>query len=314
MDTSARLTQWRRHRNHLAIGNLGEQVTARLLLLLGYQLLGAQDDFVGMVPEVLGLHTKANPEDFIAVNPDGQLVTVNSKASLSNRTCRILNSGNLSTPRLARGQNRSDYSTLRAQLITPLDGGSFAQVVKVDLLHMKAQVFAVADGGNTAAIGCPQDIAAMLTRSSPPSRTPCPRPMCGTWFEPANRPFRARSCAGRSPCNLQPPRRLQSLRGSMWHHRFRRRPDGPPPIMPRYVGAGAPHLRYLIGPQVFPRCQFRRLPRIPSMLPGPTVFPGGCRRLGTTAPPCRGWLRSMRVRRGGACMPGGPGGFGWCRR
>ena len=43
----------------------------------------------------------------------------------------------------------------------------------------------------------------------------------------------------------------------------------------------SPHLRYLIGPQVFPCCHFRQLlPRIPSMLPGAAVSPGGRGRLG----------------------------------
>lgn len=36
-----RLTQWGDARNFVAVGNLGEQITARLLSSLGYQLLGA---------------------------------------------------------------------------------------------------------------------------------------------------------------------------------------------------------------------------------------------------------------------------------
>ena len=116
LNIAARLANWGQSRNYVALGNLGEQITGRLLVSLGYQLLGAQDDFLRMVSEVLGIPTKANPEDFIAVDPDGRLVTVNSKASISPRACRITRSGDLSKPRLGRGQNLVDYSTLRANL------------------------------------------------------------------------------------------------------------------------------------------------------------------------------------------------------
>jgi hypothetical protein len=128
---------------------------------LDYNMLGAQDDFVGMVPEVLGMSTHANPEDFIAVDPEGHLVTVNSKASVSERACRITKSGDLSAPRLAGGQNLREYSTLRANLISPIDGDSFAQVVKVDLLHMKAQVFQIGDDGRLSVLDPPHDVAAL---------------------------------------------------------------------------------------------------------------------------------------------------------
>lgn len=161
MDFDARLTDWRKSRNHLAIGNLGEQITGRLLISLGYQLLGGQDDFVGMVPAVLGMSTKANPEDFVVVDPDGRLMTVNSKASMSPRTCRITRSGDLSKPRLERGQANIEYSTLRANLISPLGGDSFAQVVKVDLMHMKAQVFEVGDDRRLTRLDVPHDVAAL---------------------------------------------------------------------------------------------------------------------------------------------------------
>jgi hypothetical protein len=50
------------------------------------------------------MSTHANPEDFIAVDPEGHLVTVNSKASVSQRACRITKSGDLSAPRLAAGR------------------------------------------------------------------------------------------------------------------------------------------------------------------------------------------------------------------
>jgi hypothetical protein len=56
-----------------------------------------------MVPEVLGISTHAKPDDFIGVDPEGHIVTVNSKASVSQRACRITKSGDLSVPRLAGG-------------------------------------------------------------------------------------------------------------------------------------------------------------------------------------------------------------------
>jgi len=65
-----RIADWRHSRNNVAIGNLGEHVTGLLLVSLGYQLLGAQDDFLGMVPDVLDTPTTAKPEDFIAIDPD----------------------------------------------------------------------------------------------------------------------------------------------------------------------------------------------------------------------------------------------------
>lgn len=67
----ARLAKWEGARNWVAIGNLGEHVTGRLLVSLGYLMLGAQDDFLGMVPDVLGTRTNAKPEDFVAVDPGG---------------------------------------------------------------------------------------------------------------------------------------------------------------------------------------------------------------------------------------------------
>jgi len=143
----AQLNQWADARNYVAVGNLGEQIMARLLSSLGYQLLGAQDDLVGMVSEVLGEATRDNPEDMIAIDPQGRLVTVNSKAAISRRSCRIKRDGNLTNPRMGRGQNRVEYSTRRANLISFLEGDSFAQVVKVDLRNSLAQIFEIADDG-----------------------------------------------------------------------------------------------------------------------------------------------------------------------
>jgi hypothetical protein len=157
-----RLARWRVKKDYLSVGNLGEQVTAHLLVQLDYHVLAAQDDLLGMVPDVLGMATRANPEDFVAIDPEGRLVTVNSKASIVPRSCRILRTGNLSRPRLARGQNKASYSTQRASLITPLDGESFSQVVKVDLTHIKAQVFEIQDSGRLSALESPYDVSVIL--------------------------------------------------------------------------------------------------------------------------------------------------------
>lgn len=176
MDLAARLAHWRQSRNCVAIGNLGEQVTARLLILLDYQLLGAQDDFVGMVSDVLGMSTRANPEDFVAVDSDGRFMTVNSKASVSSRVCRITESGSLSLPRLARGQSGRQYSAMRANLASPVNGDSFAQVVKVDLVNMVAQVFEIEDDGILFAVGRPYDVEAIVKEvmAAFPDRMPPP--------------------------------------------------------------------------------------------------------------------------------------------
>ncbi|KQY06809.1 hypothetical protein ASD37_11690 [Mycobacterium sp. Root135] len=155
---AARLKRWRLSRNYVAIGNLGEHVTGRLLVALGYQLLGAQDDFLGMVPAVLGFPSTAKPEDFVAADPDGRLLTVNSKASVSPRSCTVTTTGDLSRPHIARGQRAVDYTTLRASLISPLDGDAYSQVMKVDLVNMKAQVFDVGDAGQLQPVGPPHDI------------------------------------------------------------------------------------------------------------------------------------------------------------
>lgn len=146
------------------MGNLGEHIAGRLLVELDYHLLAAQDDLKGMVSDVLGSATRSNPEDFVAIDPDGRLVTVNSKASITFPACRILTTGNLSCPRLGRGQNKVSYSTQRAGLITPLEGDSFSQVVKVDLIHLMAQVFEIQVSGRRTALGSPHQIARLARR------------------------------------------------------------------------------------------------------------------------------------------------------
>ncbi|WOQ16463.1 hypothetical protein [Raineyella sp. W15-4] len=154
-----RLDVWRRTKNWVALGNLGEQVTMRLLESLDYTVLGTQDDYVGMVPDVLGEGVRAHPEDFLVIGPDSRLMTVNSKASASPRTCRFTANGDLTTPRLAHGQGTTAYSTLRGNLVSPLDGNTYAQVVKVDLVHLKAQIFEIDEVGKLSAVGTtPYDI------------------------------------------------------------------------------------------------------------------------------------------------------------
>jgi hypothetical protein len=159
----ARLARWARARNYVVIGNLGEHVTGRLLATLGYQLLGAQDDFLGMVSDVLGVRTTAKPEDFVAVDPQGRLVTINSKATISAASCRVTKTGDLSKPRISSHQRALGYTTLRAGLISPLDGDAYSQVVKVDLVNMNAQVFDIVDIGQLEHNGAPHDIRASVT-------------------------------------------------------------------------------------------------------------------------------------------------------
>ena len=54
------------------------------------------------------------------------------------------------------------YSTRRANLVSPLDGDSFAQVVKVDLRNSKAQAFEVADDGRLSTVSEVFDVSALL--------------------------------------------------------------------------------------------------------------------------------------------------------
>lgn len=161
-DLSKRLETWRQSRNWVAIGNLGEHVTLRLLERLDYQVLGTQDDYLGMVAEVIGEGTTAHPEDFIAVDPDGRLVTVNSKATASPAACRMLTDGGLTFPRVPRRQRAMQYTTLRANLVSPLDGDAFAQIVKVDLLNQKAQIFEIAADGSLSRLEPSHDVADLL--------------------------------------------------------------------------------------------------------------------------------------------------------
>lgn len=162
VDLSERLDYWRRTRNWVEVGNLGEQVTLRLLESLDYQVLGTQDDYLGMVTAVLGDGVTAHPEDFIAIDPQGRLLTVNSKATASPRTCRVTRDGQLTAPRIGRVQKAVGYSTERANLVSPLDGDSYAQVVKVDLLNLRAQVFDIEVDGRLTRLGDSIDIAGLV--------------------------------------------------------------------------------------------------------------------------------------------------------
>lgn len=159
-----RLQGWAAARNHVALGNLGEQVVARLLISVGCQLLGAQDDFLGMVGDVLNEATNDKPEDLIAIDPQGRLLTVNSKASISCRSCKVTRAGNLSSPRMAPGQKQPSYSTRRASLISPLEGDSFAQVVKVDLRYSLAQIFELAENGHLVAASDIIDVSDLVSQ------------------------------------------------------------------------------------------------------------------------------------------------------
>jgi hypothetical protein len=160
-----RLEVWAAARNHVALGNVGEQVVARLLISLGYQLLGAQDDFLGMVGEVLNEATDDKPEDMIAIDQHGRLLTVNSKAStISWRSCKLTRSGNLSKPRMGPGQRRASYATRRASLVSALERNSFAQFVKVDLRHSLAQVFELGEDGQLVAASDIIDVSNLISQ------------------------------------------------------------------------------------------------------------------------------------------------------
>lgn len=89
MDLPERLAAWRGTGNWVSVGNLGEQVTSLFLELQGYQVMGTQGDYLGMVLDVRGDGITAHPEDFIAINPEGRLMTVNSKAAVYPHSCRI---------------------------------------------------------------------------------------------------------------------------------------------------------------------------------------------------------------------------------
>ncbi|WP_447707733.1 hypothetical protein [Mycobacterium sp. C31M] len=125
----------------------------------GYHVLAAQEDLRGCVENILEMPTRMNPEDFVCVAPDRRLVTVNSKATVSPRASGTDRDGNLVRPRIAKGQNAVEYTTVRGGLSSPVDGEVDGQVLKVDLLLMRAQLFEFDDTGQLHAREPVEDIA-----------------------------------------------------------------------------------------------------------------------------------------------------------
>src|SRR4051812_4317181 len=95
LDHRGRIDAWFAARDFVAIGNLGEQVAVRVLIESDYQVLATQDDLTGGVANILERPANENPEDFIVIDPEGRLLTVNSKATVSIRGCRMTPEGNL---------------------------------------------------------------------------------------------------------------------------------------------------------------------------------------------------------------------------
>lgn len=157
----ARVASWRQASNNVAIGNLGEQVAMRALARMGYEVLATQGDLKGAVPDIVGKPTRMNPEDLVAVDPNNRYTTVNVKATASESAARTTTAGDLSTPRMSKGQNLEQYYSTRSELLSPLDGGkSFGQVMKVDLVHKSAQVFEIDPNGHLSPVGKPVDVLA----------------------------------------------------------------------------------------------------------------------------------------------------------
>jgi hypothetical protein len=177
----ARIDSWANQKDFVAIGNLGEQVTIRLLVEAGYQVLATQDDLVGGVANILDRPASENPEDFVVIDPQGRLLTVNSKATVSARSSRFARDGNLKAPAMRR-QGAIDYYSLRAGLISPLDGAfTHGQVMKVDLVHLKAQLFEIEDDGRLSPVDRPRDIDNIVEEvlGAHPGRVP--PPSSGDW-------------------------------------------------------------------------------------------------------------------------------------
>jgi len=139
----ARVAEWHRTGNTVAAGNLGEQIALRVLEAEGYTVLATQSDLHGVIPDIVGRHTRMNAEDFAAVAPDGRYMTVNAKARMTEDGLR--KDGSLAAPRIGNRQRAAGYSTERAALVSPLDGEAFGQVVEVDLVSKMAQIFDIND-------------------------------------------------------------------------------------------------------------------------------------------------------------------------
>lgn len=153
-----RIRAWRTSGDTVALGNLAEHVSLRLLPRLGYEVLVVQRDLQGAVPDIVGHSTRSNPEDFVVITPDGRLATVNSKAAYASGSARLTANGNLSAPRMGRRQREVEYSTSRATLLSPLCGDSFAQVLKIDLVHKLAQVFEIEENRRLTPVDRPVDV------------------------------------------------------------------------------------------------------------------------------------------------------------
>lgn len=154
-----RLQGWVEARDYMSLGNLGEHVTARLLDHLGYQVLACQSDLDCGLEGEPGAH----PEDLLCIAPDFRLTTVNSKVAVGAGSCRLTRNGNLTAPRMGRGQRWISYYSRRAGMFQELNGDSFGLVVKVDLRHLKAQLFELSDTGRLIRSGPLQDVAGLVT-------------------------------------------------------------------------------------------------------------------------------------------------------
>jgi hypothetical protein len=153
-----RIALWHRQRNTVAIGNLGEQITLRVLHRAGYHIVATQEDLRSGIANILGIETRINAEDFVCVTPDDRLVTVNSKAAVSRRTTGLDRAGNLKRPRIPKSQATATYTTLRAGLISPVEGDVDGQLLKVDLALMLAQLFDIGVDGRPSARPGSEDV------------------------------------------------------------------------------------------------------------------------------------------------------------
>lgn len=173
------IASWKAGKNYVAAGNLGEHVTLRLLDRLGYTVLATQNDVQAAVSDILGYQTQANPEDFIAVDKQGRLLTVNAKAMMTpGRSVREPDAP-MRRPRISREQRAEEYVALRGGLISPLDGGTpFAQVVHVDLIAREAQVFEIGEDLSLTPVGdtidVSGDIAELMAEFAADGKVPPP--------------------------------------------------------------------------------------------------------------------------------------------
>jgi hypothetical protein len=139
--------------------------------------MATQEDLRGGVQNILEMPTRMNPEDFVCVTPDERLVTVNSKATVSAQISRMDRDGNLRPPRTAKGQKTLEYITVRGGLLSPIEGEVDGQVLKVDLVIMRAQLFEFDDCRRAHPDGAVEDIAddvVAVLRQFPEGSPPAP--------------------------------------------------------------------------------------------------------------------------------------------